>query len=184
MRTFYSSVFLVLMSAFSPLLADGNVESTVLKFALSRNNRANVVRLINDKKIVRYILEAYLDGWEIDGPDEQLGGAMCLRINKAGGRYIPGCLFCKNNGDRTYSPTGCLGVITRAELENFLQRSTRNHPVIFTGYGMNMVLKISKLEFSDERDPASKEQKVRTLNFELDIRPDAKIPISQPFSRK
>lgn len=184
MRAIYSTVFLLFMSAFSALRADGNVESTELKFALSRNNRANVVRLKNDKKIVRYILEAYLDGWEIDGPDDQLGGALCLRINKAGGRYIPGCLLCKNNGERTYSPTGCFGVITRVELEDFLQRSTRNNPIIFTGYGMTIVLKITKLEFSEERDPASKEQKVKTLNFDLDIRPDAKVPISQPFSRK
>ncbi|WP_285577379.1 hypothetical protein [Geothrix limicola] len=184
MRAIYITVALLFLSAFSVLQADGNVESSELKFALSRNNRANVVRLKNDKKIVRYILEAYLDGWEIDGPDDQLGGALCLRINKAGGRYIPGCLLCKNNGERTYSPTGCFGVITKAELEDFLQRSIRNNPVVFTGYGMNIVLKITKLEFSEERDPASKEQKVKALNFEIDIQSDGKIPISQPFSRK
>lgn len=168
----------------SLLWADGNVEPIKLNFSLTRNNRANVVRLKNDNGIVKYILEVYLDGWEIDGPDDQLGGSLCLRINRAGGKYLPGCLLCKPNAIKTYSPSDCYGIFTKEMLEKYFDKAKHGDLIRFDGVGMRLVMKITKLEFSEERLAGSGQPKVKAMDFEIDVIPDKKVPLSGVITRR
>lgn len=177
-------IFAVVFGTSPFLIADGNVEPNKLKFSLTRNNRANVVRLKNDNGIVRYILEVYLDGWEIDGPDEQLGGSLCLRINRAGGKYLPGCLLCKPDAIKTYSPSDCYGIFTKDLLESNFDKAKRGDLIHFEGVGMHLIMKITKLEFSEEHLAGNGQPKVKALDFEIEIIPDKKVPIAGTITIK
>jgi hypothetical protein len=183
MRVMRSIATLIVFWGCTHLLANENIERSKLMFSLTRNNRANVVRLKNEKGIVKYILEIYLDGWEIDGPDEQLGGSLCLRLNRAGGKYLPGCLLCKPDAIKTYSPSDCLGVFTQDVLEADFENSKRGIPITFVGSGMRIKIMIKKLEFGDESLTVS-DRKVKAFDAEMELIPDPSIPISKRFTRK
>ena len=49
---------------------------------------------------------------------------------------------------------------------------------------MHIVMKITKLEFSDERLAGNGQQKVKSMDFEIEILPDGKIPLSKSIVRK
>ncbi|HJW32502.1 MAG TPA: hypothetical protein VJ505_03960 [Holophagaceae bacterium] len=165
------------------LFSNDNISKRHIKFNLSLENNANVVRLLNDKKNVTYVLEAYLNAWDFDSPDDQLGGSLCLRINKAGGKYFPGCLMCRERATRTFLPDDCSGVLTQEMLVKALKNSETNTPIVFSGSGMKFKLKILTLEFLDTSVSSESIRKVRKLTFEVDIEPDSSVPLGKRFSR-
>jgi len=175
--------FLFFLIALTPALSNSNIENIHYSFSLTQSNRANVVRLCNDKKVVRYIFEAWLDGWEIDSPDDQLGGSLCIRINRAGGRYIPGCLLCREGAIKNYNPTGCFGIFTQGMLLTAFEKAKTNTPIKYVGHGMIVTISIKSLAFTDRLVSASSDHKVKELSFDLDIQPSSAIPESQPFKR-
>src|SRR5262249_21136891 len=133
---------LALGFAWFPALADGNIEACKCTFSLNNRNRANVVRLKNDNALVTYTLQTYINAWEIDGPDDQLGGALCIRINRAGGRYAPGCLLCREGMLKTYLPGECAGVLTPQMLRDAMSHRAGGAAITFIGRGMRILLKV------------------------------------------
>jgi len=165
------------------LFANENIEPTKITFALSRDNRANVVRLMNDRKNVRYFLEVFTDAWQIDSPDSQTGGALCIRINRAGGRYLPGCLMCRKHALKTYLPFECSGVFSKAMLEDGLKDAAKGLPITLAGQGMRITILLKKLEFSKDPVPPPMDPLVKYLDFEMSFEPDPNVPSDQRFSR-
>lgn len=173
-------IFLVAMiSAFG----NSNIEKIHYSFSLSRVNRANVVRLCNDQKVVRYIFEVWLDGGEIDSPDDQLGGSLCIRINQAGGQYIPGCLLCRENAIKNYNSVGCYGIFSQEMLIESFNQAKMGIPIKYVGHGMIIKITIKNLNFADQIASDDNNQKVKDLSFDLDIQPTLDIPESQAFKR-
>ena len=164
-------------------LGNDNIRPETIRLGLSTSNRANVFRLMNDQRTVRYFVEVYLDAWELDPPDSQVGGSLCIRINRAGGRYIPGCLMCKRGALKTYLPSECSGVFSKEMLENAFGDGRQAKPMLFAGQGMRIKLLIEKLRFSDHPSPSSREPKVSELQILMEFIPDASVSMEKRFVR-
>jgi len=163
--------------------ANQNIEHTKFTLGLSQKNNAIVVRLKNEKAIVQYILEVYINALELDSPDSQLGGSLCIRINRAGGRYIAGCLLCQPGAVSTFRPEECLGVFSQAMLDQAFRKAKSGTPIMFAGHGMRVLATIKALNYTSDKLLGLNDLRVDHLTLELEFIPDPSIPMAKSFTR-